>query len=319
MTASVYLNGSKRKYKGNIHTHSTRSDGQYEPETVIQAYKDKGYDFMCLSDHEIYWKSDAYNEEDYILLSGYEMACEMSWRETGQQYHIHGLLDESLGASVPFGHDEEHAKPDYEDLATIQALIDEMRAKGNLVIMNHPTWSRNKPEDLLALRHYSAIEIYNHQSELDEAVGYGVRHWDYLLSHGRKVFGIAADDAHGGELDSAISEFFGGWINVEAEDFSQQGIINAMKEGRYYSSNGPEIHDLRVEDGYLKIECSPVKFIKFITHPFNGRTLYNKDAAPVQSGQFLLDSEMMYVRVECVDYEGNVAWSNPVFPAEMKG
>ncbi|MBP3965694.1 PHP domain-containing protein [Paenibacillus lignilyticus] len=309
-----FLNRSKRKYKGNLHAHSTRSDGQYEPETVIKAYREKGYDFMCLSDHEIYWKSEAYDDERFLMLSGYEMACEMSWRETGQQYHIHGLLDPSLGSTQEFEHNEEHPKPDYTGLDTIQELIDEMRAKGNLVIMNHPTWSRNKPDDLLQLQHYFAVEIYNHQSELDEAVGYGLRHWDYLLSNGRKVFGIAADDAHGGPMDSAISEFFGGWISVEADGLRQGEIIEALKAGSYYSSNGPAIHDMRVEDGFLKIECSPVKFIKFITHPFNGRTVFNRDASAVTEGAFLLDAGMRYVRVECVDFEGNVAWSNPIFP-----
>ncbi|QHT62266.1 CehA/McbA family metallohydrolase [Paenibacillus lycopersici] len=318
MNDRIFLNNGARKYKGNLHAHSTRSDGQYEPEVVIQAYKDNGYDFMCLSDHEIYWKSKAFDDERFIMLDGYEMACEMSWRTTGQQYHIHGLLDETLGSTSEFAHDEEHPKPDYAGLETIQALIDEMKAKGNLVIMNHPTWSRNKPEELLQLQGYTAIEIYNHQSELDEAVGYGVRHWDYLLANGRKVFGIAADDAHGGPFDAAIQEFFGGWISVEADRLQQQPIIDAIKAGRYYSSNGPEIRGLRLENGMLKVECSPVKFIKFITHPFNGRTLYDRDASPIESGSFRIEGHERYVRVECVDFEGNVAWSNPVFPDECK-
>jgi len=317
METTIFLDGSKRKYKGNIHTHSTRSDGQYEPEIVIQAYKDKGYDFMCLSDHEIYWKSKAFDSEQFILLSGYEMACEMSFRETGQQYHIHGLLDQSLGSADEFAHDEEHIKPDYAGLATIQALIDEMIAKGNLVIMNHPTWSHNKPEDLLQLQGYTAIEIYNHQSELDEAVGYGVHHWDYLLNHGRKVFAIAADDAHRGPMDTAISEFFGGWITVEAEQLQQEVIITAIKKGSYYSSNGPAIYDLRVEDSQIHIECSPVKFIKFITQPYHGRTIFNEDASPVLHASFPITGSERYVRVECVDFEGNIAWSNPIFPDEL--
>ena len=98
----------------------------------------------------------------------------------------------------------------------------------------------------------------------------------------------------------------------------QASVVDAIKAGRFYSSNGPEIYDLRLEDGMLKVECSPVKFIKFITHPFNGRTLYNKDASPIGSGAFRIDGQEGYVRVECVDFEGNVAWSNPVFPDDWK-
>ena len=121
MKSITYLDGSKRKYKGNIHTHSTEATanthGNRHP-----GLQGKGYDFMCLSDHEIYWKSDAFNEDSFIMLSGYEMACEMSWRETGQQYHLHGLLDKSLGSTSEFQHDEEHDKPDYAGLETIQAI-----------------------------------------------------------------------------------------------------------------------------------------------------------------------------------------------------
>ncbi|BBH22262.1 phosphotransferase [Paenibacillus baekrokdamisoli] len=318
MKTMIYLDGNQRKYKGNLHTHSTRSDGHYAPEVVINAYKEKGYAFLCLSDHEIYFKSNAYDDEHFIMLDGYEMACEMSWKETGQQYHIHGLLDQSLGSNCEFEHDEVHIMPDYVDLETIQSLIDEMRIKGNLVIMNHPEWSRNKPEDLLKLQGYGAVEIYNHQSELDEAAGYGVHHWDYLLKNGRKVFAVATDDAHRGEMNIAISEFFGGWIAVESEKLEQQSIIDTVKSGRYYSSNGPEIYDLRVEEGFLRVACSPVKFIKFITHPFNGCTLYNKDASPISSGSYRVEGQEQYIRVECIDFEGNRAWSNPIFPADLE-
>jgi hypothetical protein len=319
MKSAIYLNKDNRKYKGNIHTHSNRSDGQYEPEFVMKAYKDRGYDFMCLSDHEIYFKSDAYDDDQFIMIDGYEMACETDFRKLGKYFHIHGLLDRSLGSDQEFEHDEEHAKPDYESLETIQKLIDEMRAKGNLVIMNHPEWSKNTPEDLLALQGYAAIEIYNHQSDLDEASGSGVYHWDHVLRHGRKVFAVAADDAHRGALDTAISEFFGGWIQVEAAQLEQQSIIDTMKEGRYYSSTGPEIYDLRVEDGWINLTCSPVKFIKFITNPGHGYKLYNKeDASPITEGRYRIRGNEQYVRIECIDFEGNIAWSNPIFPADLE-
>jgi hypothetical protein len=44
-----------RFWRGNLHTHSTLSDGALEPERVINAYRGAGYDFMCLSDH--FWKN----------------------------------------------------------------------------------------------------------------------------------------------------------------------------------------------------------------------------------------------------------------------
>lgn len=308
----IYLDGTKRKLKGNVHTHSTRSDGQYSPEEVANAYKNKGYHFICLSDHEVYYHSTKLDSEQFIVISGYEMACEMSREETGQQYHVHGLLDPALQAAQPFAHDEEHIKPNYESLSTIQSMIDHMIDRGNWIIMNHPEWSKNKPEDLLALQNYSAIEIYNHQSELEEATGFGVAYWDYLLRNGRQVLAIASDDAHGGDYHAPISEFFGGWVEVEADELNQQSIMTALKEGRYYSSSGPAIYDLRIEDGQLKVICSDVFMIKFITYPQNGKSVFNSDGTPVNSGAYAIRGKERYIRIECVDYQGRVAWSNAI-------
>ncbi|MFK4300253.1 hypothetical protein ABH892_000345 [Paenibacillus sp. RC254] len=314
MRDAVLLDAVCQKYKGNIHAHSFRSDGEYTVEQMIEAYRSKGYDFMCLSDHEIYFHSDAYDTETFIMLDGYEMACEMERNTTGQQYHLHGLLDRSLLAEKPFQHDEEHAKPDYESLDTIQQLIDEMRSKGNLVIMNHPEWSKNREEDLHKLEGYAAIEIYNHQSEIQEAVGYGVSYWDYVLKRGKQVNAIAADDAHGGPTDMVVSEFYGGWIAVETDQLEQQAIIEAIKAGHYYSSNGPMIHDLRIENDRFKVKCSPVRSIRFITFPDNGLAEMDPTGQCITEAEYIIQNNEQYVRVECVDASGRVAWSNPIYP-----
>lgn len=42
-----------RWFKGNLHTHSLWSDGNDYPEMIIQWYKDNGYDFLSLSDHNV--------------------------------------------------------------------------------------------------------------------------------------------------------------------------------------------------------------------------------------------------------------------------
>lgn len=40
-------------YKGNLHTHSYWSDGDDYPEMIVDWYKNNGYDFVALSDHNI--------------------------------------------------------------------------------------------------------------------------------------------------------------------------------------------------------------------------------------------------------------------------
>ena len=129
-----------------------------------------------------------------------------------KSFHIHGLLDKSLNSSNEFEHDEFHEKPYYDgqNINIVQDLINEMIEKGNLIMINHPNWSRLKIETLTSLRNYGMIEIYNHQSEIEESCGYSVDYWDALLKRGYKVFGVASDDAHKINLEHSTKEAFGG-------------------------------------------------------------------------------------------------------------
>ena len=46
--------GGKRFYKGQFHTHTYWSDGRAFPEQSIQFYRETGYNFLALSDHNVY-------------------------------------------------------------------------------------------------------------------------------------------------------------------------------------------------------------------------------------------------------------------------
>ena len=38
-------------FKGNMHTHSTNSDGAHDVGYVCNAYRERGYDFLVMTDH----------------------------------------------------------------------------------------------------------------------------------------------------------------------------------------------------------------------------------------------------------------------------
>ena len=46
--------GKKRWYKGNLHTHTVWSDGKAFPEEAVAWYKSRGYNFLGLSDHNLF-------------------------------------------------------------------------------------------------------------------------------------------------------------------------------------------------------------------------------------------------------------------------
>lgn len=48
------FHGEGQWYKGNLHCHTTVSDGSLTPEEVVTLYKSNGYSFLAISDHNIY-------------------------------------------------------------------------------------------------------------------------------------------------------------------------------------------------------------------------------------------------------------------------
>ena len=77
----------KKWYKGNLHTHSTNSDGRLSPEEVIRLYREEGYDFLALTDH--WFMGEERQEENFLLLSGAEYDVGNNVRDG--IYHVVGI------------------------------------------------------------------------------------------------------------------------------------------------------------------------------------------------------------------------------------
>ncbi|HUG92018.1 MAG TPA: hypothetical protein VML55_14360 [Planctomycetaceae bacterium] len=50
---TLHADGNVRWYRGNLHTHSLWSDGDDYPEMIALWYKERGYDFLCYTDHNV--------------------------------------------------------------------------------------------------------------------------------------------------------------------------------------------------------------------------------------------------------------------------
>ena len=80
MARDLLRDGEGRFFRGNLHCHSDLSDGQWSPEDVIDAYRDAGYDFLCLSDHfeaEYGWRitdTRPLREENFTTIVGAELS-----------------------------------------------------------------------------------------------------------------------------------------------------------------------------------------------------------------------------------------------------
>lgn len=293
-------------YKGNLHCHTTESDGALSPAEVSDWYLQHGYSFISITDHNRVTTLNGHQTK-LVTIPGVEISC----RQGLQEYHVIGIDVKEMPIK-PFHNPQE--------------AINAINACGGSSIIAHPYWHDLQLEDLLSLRGHLGIEIFNTSCWIDINKGHSLAHWDALLRRGPSLWGFASDDAH-----FKIPDYGGGWIMVKATELEPASIIQAIKLGNFYSSMGPEIYHMSIENNHLHITCSPVRSIYvlgqyyFSPHSINVWDGYrgNLDTSrllmPESTDKVLteatikLDSRQEILRVEIVDFYGRSAWSNPYF------
>jgi len=298
MTPVFFPNPFKEKglwFKGNIHTHTTNSDGALNPHQVSLLYKSKGYDFLFITDHgkvtDVDGLSDSFRGE-FLVMSGVEL--DIGESAVGTEYHILGLnLTRLIESSDP------------------QSAIDEIIGEGGEAVIAHPYWSSLTINDLLRLDSYLGLEIFNTTCHFSVAKGYSTTHWDDLLARGKSASGFAVDDVHWHfnphrPVDSCYS-----WIMVKAKSLTGESLMNSLRNGLFYSSNGPEIFALDIDEKSIRVKSSPAKAINFITKNGLGErfTALNE---PIMDAEYRLKGSERYLRIEVEDEEGGTAWTNPI-------
>ena len=290
-----------RWLRGNLHAHTTLSDGLVPPAQQAADYRNMGYDFLSVTDHNSMHKLTELNRTDFLILPGWERDIPFG---TAKCLHVVGQF------AADFPQDTfTRPKGDPEKMS-MQDLLDEMTGDNAFITLAHPVWSRMEPEEVRALQGYHAIEVFNTGTERLCRAGHADLLWDMLLREGRHVYAVACDDTHG---KTEKSDRFGGWVMVKAPELTVECLLKALTAGHFYATQGPMIHDFHVEDGVAEVECSPCEEVHFVTWPARGKSVYNTHGQPLTHLLYPLKGGETYVRVECVDAQGRVAWSQPIW------
>ena len=277
------------RYKIGLHIHTTLSDGKVSPEEAARIYKEAGFDAIAITDH---WK---FHGAD--TLSGLPIL-------SGCEYNL-GASDTSVDVMHIVGVGMETAPQLTKDTASRQDVIDAINANGGIAILAHPAWSLNTPEHALALSGFAATEIYNTVSNVNQSSrpysGYFV---DLLANKGTAYPLIATDDTHyyNGE-DNTKS-----YIMVKAESLTRENILNAVRNGDFYATQGPELHIHREEDKLIA-DCSPCVMIDFLSNAAWGPDRITR-GENLTHAEYKIKPHDKWVRVEVHDENGNYAWSN---------
>ncbi len=303
-------------FKGQIHCHSTNSDGELPPTYLALYYKRLGFNFLCVSDHNFLTLPDDPSrwglDDNFIHIP----ACEYSGPKN---CHVVG---------INISHTIKPDNPDkYEQMDKTQILqegIDKTIQAGGLPIICHPFWWWTYGyEEIIKLKNHKHIEIWNRGSDCNSLplIGYspGDELWDRLLSDGFRFYALASDDAHvycdltkKGDFKK-VSPGGRGYIVVKADTLTTENIIRNIESGHFYASIGVDIKEYVVTSDGIEISTEPYNAERFV-FDFIGKSgkLLKREISD-SSAKYTFEGNETYVRIRIGGTNSGYAWTQPVF------
>lgn len=306
--ATTLFTSAAGVFRGNLHGHSTHSDGQNSPADVVRLHREAGYDFTCLSEH--LWTdprfsaptiidATAFDSADFITIISAELHCPGKAHDRDGLWHI---VANGLPADFPVADSSE----------TGPELVARAVAAGAYVTIAHPEWYSLTDDEARSLAAAGAhgVEIYNHSSAIEAGRGGGIATLDLLLNEGDRVHLTATDDSH-----HVPGDAFGGWVMVAADSLTAGDIIASLKAGNYYASSGPDFIDISIDGANLDVGTSPVDRIILAGDRHRAEFVAGEGLTTASFDLASLDSA--FFRVVAIDARGQCAWSNPYWMDDL--
>lgn len=297
-------------YKGNIHTHTTESDGDAQPTKVVSWYRRHGYDFLVLSDHNhvtiLEYGRAKRRFKKPLMIPGEEVSVRIN--QGLAAIHINGIGISRLVEPIDAG----------TVVPTIQANVNAILDAGGIASINHPnfTWAFDH-EALIQVNGASLLEVFNGHPGANILGSPGKPSyeeiWDGVLSAGKSMFGVATDDSHNYyDFNPMQSNPGRGWVMVRADELSTEAIVEALSSGAFYSSTGVILEELEVSDSGISLKVQQERDYLYVTR-FIGQD--GKVFAEVEGVEASYDMQgnECYVRAAVTASSGHKAWAQPVF------
>ena len=334
---SCSTQNSKKWYKGNTHVHTVLcGHADSSPERVTRWYHDHGYNFLILSEHNIFIdpkevKMPENKREDFILIPGEEV--------TGKR-HVHTTAM-NVNRLVDWRY------TDKERWKIIQHQVDDIEAAGGVTILNHPNYHNALvPADVFPVDRLYMFELFNNLWEDRKFKDDDPLHpgeevwWDRMLSEGMIMYGVGSDDAHKFRTFALKESNPGrGWVMVRSASLNPEAITAAMHNGDFYASSGVYLKEYEYKNNIISIEVDTEETALEMTKPIvrQGKKiskgipgykieLIGKKGKILETvfgtkARFNINNDSPYFRVKVSYYhkdkerglEGYYAWCQPVF------
>lgn len=305
-----------RFYRGNLHAHSTVSDGALPLERVVEIYRQQGYDFVSVTDHfkDVLADTTPYRTGDFTTIIGAELHA--PGLANGQKWHM-------LGIGLPL---------DFAPLSegeTGQQLAQRAVNSGAFLGLAHPAHYGATAADLLSIECAHGIEVYNQIAGTLNDRAWSWSQADEVLTAGRRVSLFGGDDSHfdispwqrergvsalDNDYQDPYPSGFNVWVWVRAEALDPSALVDALKAGDYYTSQGPRFLDITLSSdrSFVDIVTTPVRSLFVSGKPF--AAAQQKFGYQFTHTRFPIDDfRGSYVVITAIDEHGMRAWSNPIW------
>ena len=317
----AFIDADKKMLKGALHCHTTRSDGKLTPEELLSQYHANNYDFVAITDHDKYNFQNFTPELPITVIPGMEANIKFFTRPgpdgiSGGRRHYHIVC---LGPAKEDGNGFEQDEmvyipkeaittefgPQKSSMEAVQRFLDDVYAKGNIAFYCHPQWSCTPSRYFDGLKGLFAMEVWNTHCAITLDIDNDAPCWNDVLNTGKMIYGVAVDDCH------PARDLGGGWVRVNAEN-NINAILEALKNGAFYASNGPEIYDFYYDADAKKVvvECSPAAEVQMY-RGYGMAELQTSEAGDLTHVEFETGNPG-WVRISVADKNGKRAWTNPI-------
>lgn len=293
-------------YKGNLHTHTTESDGDADPEVVVNWFEEHGYDFLVLSDHNHRTILEHETGGGLLMIPGEEVSARI---EVGTiPIHLNGIGISRLVEPIHGG----------DIVKTIQANVDAIHEANGIAQINHPNfhWAFDHTH-IRQVRGAELMEVYNGHPGVNLYGAPGKfsneEIWDGVLTAGRVIFGTATDDSHRYyDHHPAMSNPGRGWVVVRATELTPNAIVDGLATGQFYSSTGVTLTGLEQSDESISLQIRQENDFIYTT-TFSGRAGIVLDEQEGLEPSYEIRGDEGYVRATVCSSSGGKAWTQPVF------
>tara|TARA_B000000532_G_scaffold237418_1_gene224732 strand:+ start:459 stop:1388 length:930 start_codon:yes stop_codon:yes gene_type:complete len=304
-------------FKGNLHTHTNKSDGDSSPETVVDWYSNNKYDFLVLSDHNHLTILNS-DQTKLLLIPGEEITLNLPYTIHVNAIGIKKVIEPTIRPTK---------------VKTLQANIDNIINSGGLAEINHPNfrWALNE-KDLVQIRGAHFIEVFNGNYNTHNYGGGGKKSveemWDEMLSKKIKIWGVAVDDSHHFKEEFAPHRHNPGrgWVEVFSKDLSEKNILDSMRNGNFYFSNGVKFKNISFNKEKIELSISGDYFNKGLSNSLvtdskyttqlisnDGEIIEEVDGKTVKFNLIKNTQKYTYFRTKTISSTGSIGWTQPIF------